>query len=233
MSFHILDCEQRTEEWRRARLGRLTSTGAACLWSGWSVKEGRKKGSESTQRRDLRLMLACERLTGESQEEEFRPTPAMQRGVELEPAAFDAYEVFVGRAVRRVGFVLRDELMVGGSPDGVIGAPGTIEGGCEMKCPKSATHLGYIRDAQQYGPLWFPEEHIPQLRHLLYVTGAAWWDFVSFDNRLPPGLQLFVRRLHRGDAQLPAYDEETRAFLAETEKEGAALLALSSLGEVA
>lgn len=221
----ILNCDQRTPEWAAARLGRLTGTGSGCIWSGWSVKEGRKKGSESTQRRDLRIALAVERLTGESQEESFNLPSYMQRGIDQEQASFDAYELHVGRAVRRVGFISRDDLMVGCSPDGIVG---DLEGGVEMKNPKTATHVGYIRDGQQFGAAWFPDDYIPQVRHNLYVTGAEWWDFVSFDSRLPEGLRLFVRRMTREQAGLEAYDAESRKFLAEVDAEGAALLALKS-----
>lgn len=216
--------EQRSPQWDLLRSPLLTSTGACCIWSGWDVKEGRKKGSESTQRRDLRLSLCCARLTGQPQEEPFTRPSYMERGIEKETEAFDAYEAFSGRLVRRIGFVSRDDLAIGCSPDGLIG---NIEGGCELKCPKTATHLGYIRDAQQYGPLWFPEDYIPQLRHHLYVTGADWWDFVSYDDRLPDGLRLFVRRMSREQALLPAYDVELRKFLGEVEREERSLRSLA------
>lgn len=224
MSVTLLDCEQRSPEWVAARLGRLTGTGAMCIWSGWTVKEGRKKGSESVARRDLRLALSCERITGESQEEEFKLPGYMQRGIDKEQDAFDAYELLTGRAIRRVGFVSHGDLMIGCSPDGLVG---DMEGGVELKCPKSATHVGYIRDALscRFG---IPEDYVPQMRHNLYVTGAAWWDFVSFDDRLPGALGLYVRRLHRMEADLPAYDAETRAFLLEVEKECAGLMELMS-----
>lgn len=225
MSITILDFEQRSPEWVAARLGRLTGTGAACIWSGWDAKEGRKKGSESIQRRDLRLAICCERLTGQSQEEDFNPSKHMTRGIEKEQDAFDAYELhLVDRAIRRVGFVAHDQLLIGCSPDGLVGDG---EGGVEMKCPKTATHVGYIRDAAhcRFG---IPEEYIPQIRHNLYVTGAAWWDFVSFDDRLPGALSLFVRRIHRAEAELSKYDEETRKFLAEVDAEIKTLQALGA-----
>lgn len=221
----IHDIDQRSDAWIRERIGRYCGSQAKLVWSGWDVKEGRKKGSESIQRRDLRLDIVCQRMTGESQEDTFTPPDYMQRGIDKEQAAFDAYELGAGRAVRRVGFVSRDDLMVGCSPDGLIG---NIEGGCEMKCPKSATHLGYIRDSKANGPLWFPEEHIPQMRHNLFVTGAQWWDFVSFDDRLPPSLRLFVKRLLREQAGMEQYEKETRAFLKEIDDEILALQALAA-----
>lgn len=214
MNVTILDCEQRSDVWIAARIGRLTGTGAGRIWSGWDVKEGRKKGSESTQRRDLRLMLSCERITGQSQEEDFKLSPDMQRGIDQEQEAFDAYELETGRAIRRVGFVAHNELPIGCSPDGLIGS---IEGGVELKNPKTATHVGYVRDGV------IPEEYIPQLRHNIYVTGAAWWDFVSRDSRLPGRLGLFIRRLYAKDADLARYHDETTKFLDETEHEYSAL----------
>lgn len=224
MNLTILDVEQRSDEWKAARLGRLTGTGALAIWSGWTVKEGRKKGSESVGRRDLRLALSCERLTGESQEDEFNLPNYMQRGVDKEGAAFDAYELHTGRAIRRVGFVSREDLLIGCSPDGLVG---NIEGGVELKCPKTATHVGYVRDALacRFG---IPDDYVPQMRHNLYVTGAEWWDFVSFDDRLPGALGLYVRRLTRADADLSSYEKETQAFLAEVDRECAGLRELMS-----
>jgi hypothetical protein len=219
MSITIHDVEQRSEQWFALRLGLLTGTGSCLIWSGWDKKEGRKKGSESVQRRDLRLSITCELMTGEPQEENRQPTADMLRGIEKEQDAFDAYEMATGRAIRKVGFVSRSDLRIGCSPDGLIG---DIEGGVELKCPKSATHLGYIRDASvnEFG---IPDDYVPQIRHNLYVTGAAWWDFVSFDDRLPAPLNLYIRRLHAAEAGLPQYDQETRAFLAEVERERAGL----------
>jgi len=46
-------------------------------------------------------------------------------------------------------------------------------------------------------------------------TGREWCDFVSFDNRLPPELQLFVKRVPRDETYIRLMEAEIVQFLAE------------------
>ena len=202
----VLDIVQRTPEWYAARAGRLTGSAAD------SVIAVRKRGTgELKERIDLRKRLVVERLTGRSVESGngFK-SDAMQRGCDLEGAAFVAYEAETGQMVQRVGFVQHDSLMVGCSPDGYVGE---WEGLIELKCPESTTHLEY----RQGGVV--PEEYRGQILHNLWVTGAAWCDFVSFDDRFPDDLQLFIVRQQRVQADIDAYALAAQLFLSEVEKE--------------
>lgn len=195
-------CAQRSPDWHALRLGRLTGSGAADMLA--TIKKG-----EAAARRDLRLRLTCERLTGASAEGDY-VSKEMQRGIDLEGAARAAYEAATGYLVRPVGFVAHDALLAGCSPDGEIkGFTGLLE----VKCPKSSTHLGYVRARQ------VPGDYLPQIMHNLWITGAAWCDFVSYDPRLGPGLDLFLVRVQAADVDLPAYELVARAFLAEVERE--------------
>lgn len=205
----VVCAEQRVPEWYVARIGKLTGTGAADMMA-------RIKSGEAAARRDLRLRLVCERLTGESQEDVF-VNAAMQRGIEKEPEAFAAYESATGHLVSRVGFLAHDTLPAGCSPDGIIG---NYTGILELKCPKSATHLKYLRSRE------VPTEYLHQIIHNLWITGADWCDFVSFDDRFPPALQLFRVRVERKQADIDAYELMARAFLSEVEKECAELSGL-------
>lgn len=216
--FEIIDAEQRSPHWFAARLGRLTGSRAKDMLA--TVQKG-----ESAKRRDLRLQLACERITGQVQEDGF-VNEAMQRGIDLEPIAFAAYEGVTGHLVQRSGFLAHAELMAGCSLDGHIG---DFEGIVELKCPKSATHLGYIRAGV------VPPDHLPQILHNLWITGAAWADFVSFDDRFPPNLQLFRVRLGRegyGESLIRDYEAKALAFLAEVETETQAVRTMNSIGSV-
>lgn len=47
-------------------------------------------------------------------------TPAMQRGIELEPTAREAYSFIYGKDIKEVGFVDLEKYHAGCSPDGVI-----------------------------------------------------------------------------------------------------------------
>src|SRR6185369_13569670 len=100
------------------------------------------------------------------------------------------------------------------------GHVGDFVGICEFKAPKSATHLKYLR-----GKI-LPIDYLPQVRHNLYVTGAKWADFMSFDPRFPAGLQTFLVRVQASDLDMGAYARSVDAFLAEVDAEVAAVDAL-------
>jgi hypothetical protein len=104
----VLRCAQRTPEWYAARLGRLTSSCASEAFA--TIKKG-----ESAARRNLRVRLVLERLTGKSQESDFQSFD-MTRGIELEPEARDAYEAETGTVIESVGCVQHDTLMAACSP---------------------------------------------------------------------------------------------------------------------
>jgi hypothetical protein len=112
MTLHYVD--QRTPEWFALRLGRLTASDAKDMLA--TIKSG-----EAAARRDLRMRLVCERLTGQAVEDTTFQNADMQRGIDLEPEARRAYEARTGQLVdTRVGFMSRDDCAAGCSPDGVI-----------------------------------------------------------------------------------------------------------------
>lgn len=207
MKFSVVDCEQRSKSWFAARAGRLTSSCADVVY----MLEGRKKGSESIVRRDKRIELALEQETKQSLDDGGYRSAAMERGEEKEGDAVLAYERETGLLCRTVGFLSVDDLMVGASPDVVIG---NFKGGAEIKCPKTATHLGYLRGK------CLPGDYVAQVAHQLMVTGADWWDFVSFDDRMPEGPgRLFIHRVWAKDVDLQAHELAVRIFLGEVERE--------------
>jgi len=202
VSFTILECEQRSPEWYAARAGRLTGSRAAAVFA--KIQTG-----EAAARRDLRMLLACERLTGVPQDDGY-VSKEMQRGIDKESEALGMYEAESGLIVRRTGFLAHDSLPVGCSLDGDIE---DFTGLVEVKVPKSATHLKWLRAAK------LPFDHLHQCLHNLWVTGAQWCDFVSYDDRFPAHLQYFCVRLHRDDREIEAYEKGVLDFLAEVAKE--------------
>lgn len=213
MTFTVHTDEQRSPAWFACRAGRLTGSRAKDVLA--TIKTG-----EAAARRDYRTQLVTERLTGQPQEDGYT-NAIMQRGIELEPAAFAAYEAHTGHLARRTGFLASDTLMVGCSLDGdVDGFTGIVE----LKCPKSATHLSYLKLNGQP-----PAEHLPQLLHNLWVSNAAWCDFVSYDDRFPEALRLVVVRVLRDDAAIDAYAKKALAFLEEVDAEYQAMLTLGNL----
>lgn len=209
-NFVIVDAEQRTPAWFQARAGRLTGSRAGDMLA--TIKSGKA----AARRDDLRTQLVVERLTGQPQEDAYI-NAAMQWGLDHEAEAFAAYEAQSGNLVRRTGFLTHTELMVGCSLDGDVE---DFAGIVEIKCPKSATHYGYLKAGA------VPSNHLPQILHNLWVTGAAWCDFVSYDPRFPAHRRLFVVRVPRVEIDVLAYAKTAETFLAEVDAECAAMSAL-------
>ncbi len=196
----VIKCEQRSSEWLNARLGMLT---ASSLGDAFATT----KSGYSTSRRNLKLRIVLERLTGKSQESGYT-NAAMERGILLEPEARAAYEVESGLLVDEVGFIVHDELLTGASPDGLIGE----DGGIEFKCPGAAAHLDYLKGE-------IPNDYRLQIAHCLWLTGRAWWDFASFSTDFPDPLQLKVTRIWAKDVNMQAHELAVRLFLGEVESE--------------
>lgn len=209
MSFKVIDAPQRSEAWFAARLGRLTGSAAKDMLA--TIKTG-----EAAARRDLRYKLVAERLSGQSQEDTY-VNAAMQHGIDFEAEAIAAYESMTGSLVEPIGFVEAENIPVGSSPDGFVGTDGIVS----IKCPKTATHIRYLRDKSE------PSEHVAQNTHELWLTGRSWVDFVSYDPRLPEGLRLFVVRCTRTNAQIEDYGGKAVAFLDEVAAEVEAVRGLA------
>ncbi len=190
--------EQGSVDWLFERVGCVTASRFK------DVVSKQKSGKPTAEREKYLWELVIERLTG--QPADHFTSAAMEYGAEQEQYARMAYEAHTGLLVEEVGFVRHPEIpLLGGSPDGVIGD----DGGWEAKCPyNSANHLKTIRDGM-------PEEHMAQVQGSMWLNGRQWWDFVSFDPRMPAGLQLYVQRVPRDDAYIAALEKEVRAFLAE------------------
>lgn len=194
---------QGTPEWKQDRAGRATGSRARDILA--QIKSG-----EAAARRDYRIQLVTERLTG-APADDFFVTKEMQWGTEQEPFARMAYEMETGRIVTESGFAYLPDVMAGCSVDGFVEVDGRL-GVWESKCPKSATHIGYL-EAER-----LPPEHKPQIMHNLWVTGAEFADFVSFDPRLPEHLQLFIYRYERDEAEISAYEREVLKFIREVDE---------------
>jgi hypothetical protein len=216
-TFTVINAEQRSPEWFAARCGLLTGSCVADVFA--KIKTG-----EAAARRDLRMRLVVERLTGQPQEDGY-VSKDMQRGTDLEPDAFAAYEAETGIVASRVGFLKHTTLAVGCSPDGVID---DFRGVLEVKCPRSANHLKYLRMVPQ---LYADYQY--QVMHALFVTGAEYVDLASFDPRFPPDLRLAQVRIPRATVDLQAYELAIRLFLDEVDAELAAVLKLRQLEGVA
>lgn len=193
----MIEVEQRTDEWFAARIGKVTASRVA------DVIAKTKTGYSAT-RDNYMAQLVCERLTG--QKGESFTNAAMQHGTETEPLARLSYEVAQNVLVDEVGFVPHPSIeMAGASPDGLVGDDGLLE----IKCPNTATHIETLLSQT------VPGKYNTQMQFQMACTGRKWCDFVSFDNRLPAELQLFVKRVPRDDEFIKQIEAEIVQFLAE------------------
>lgn len=201
---------QQTPEWFAVRAGKVTASRFCDVLA--KIKVG-----ESRERAKYRWELVAERLTGEKAE--GYSNRAMERGTELEPFARMAYEAHTKNMVEEAGFIVHPSLpYVGCSPDGLIGD----DGGLEIKCPASAViHIQTIQGGM-------PSEHRAQVQGAMWVTGRAWWDFVSYDPRMPEKLRLYVERVKRNEEYIKALAEEVAAFQAEVERQFQSLMELAA-----
>lgn len=198
MNAIVHEVEQRSEAWRALRAGRLCASKAGDMMA--AIKSGEAAG-----RRNLRADLVLERITGTPLDD--YQSEAMRVGIEREAAALAMYEAVHGVIVERVGFLTHPTLMVGGSPDGLVGDDGIVE----AKCPLPATHLEYYLSGV------VPVGYLQQVRHLLWLSGRAWCDWFSFHPAFPDDMQIKCVRITRDICDLPAYEQAVVAFLDEVD----------------
>jgi len=161
--------------------------------------------------------IACERLGVRYLEEQFDLSGlrAIEWGNENESLAIAAYEAdrFVEVHSKQV-FLRVPGMMVGGTPDGLVGDDGMIE----VKCPNSDNHLLNIIQSAQV------DDYSPQIQSYIWIAEEAlgtrreWCDFISFDPRFPEGLQMHVRRILRNEpviAQIKSRAAEMEKIITE------------------
>jgi hypothetical protein len=190
---------QGDEEWIAARLGKVTASRVSDVGA-----KARSGGGWGESRANYMADLITERLTGKQAERYV--SAAMQWGTETEAVARAAYQFEAGVLVETVGFVDHPRIpMSGASPDGYVGADGLIE----SKCPDPKTHINTLLGAPVDG------RYVKQIQWQLGTTGRAWCDFVSFDPRMPDGMQIHITRIQRNDALIADLEAQVREFLSE------------------
>jgi putative phage-type endonuclease len=189
--------EQRSEAWFQQRLGRATASRISDIVA-------KTKSGYSASRANYMAQLVVERMT--NKQAESYSNAAMEWGTEQEPLARAAYEAEVDVLVEEVGMIDHPTVeMSGASPDGLVGDDGLVE----IKCPTTATHIDTLMGEQA------PKKYYDQMQWQMACTGRKWCDFVSFDPRMPEGLQLFVKRVERDDEYIAMLESEVATFLQE------------------
>jgi putative phage-type endonuclease len=183
---------QRSEDWHADRCGKVTAS---------RVKDLNAKPKKGKALNALGLTILAERVTGV--QEEIKPTADMQWGIDQEPYAIAAYENETGNFVLGNGVIDHPFIeMFAASPDGLVGEDGQIE----VKCPNTTTHLNTLLTGV------VPDEHLPQITCQLACTRRQWCDFVSYDPRLEPELQIIIIRIFAKDLDITGLESDVRKF---------------------
>lgn len=197
--------EQGSDAWRAARVGSLGAS---------QVHEAiaRTKTGWGATRANVMAAIILERITGKAADNYV--SPAMEWGSRVEPDARAAYEFQNNCDVQLVGLI-RHPAIAGShaSPDGLVGHDGLIE----VKCPNSATHLDTLLGQS------VPGKYNVQMQWQMAVTGRQWCDWISYDPRFAPHLQLYVHRVNRDDKLIGELETMVSDFLQEVETKIAAL----------
>ncbi len=163
-SFVIHNFEQRSPEWYKIREGRITGTSiASCL--GKSTLATTVKSIDS-----LALKLATESLIGVIEDDYV--SFDMQRGIDQEPMAFEAFKSLKATEfidVKNVGFVSQG-FNIGFSPDGIL----SNDEGLEIKCPNPANYFKVV--AKDF----IDDKHYAQMQFGMFITGFKKWHYVNY-----------------------------------------------------
>lgn len=166
---------QGSEQWHAARTGKLTASNASKI-----VTAGGKLSTQRTAYMD-ELISDCF-CPGQNA---WHGNANTDRGTAMEPLARAAFEDLKIMTVEEVGFVTREDGVIGCSPDGLIkNERGLWAAGIEIKCPLPKTHLRYLLDGG------LPDSYKPQVHFSMMVTGLP-WHFFSYCPGMKP-LHLFI-----------------------------------------
>lgn len=173
----IIDCEQGSEEWLKARLGVPSASNfSKIVTSTGKLSDSLRKYAEEL----ASDMLIIEPEQGYKSEE-------MKRGNELEPEAREAYQEYSFCEVKEAGFMIKEGC--GYSSDGLVGKDLLIE----IKCPIKVTHTKYLHDKK------LPTKYFQQCQGGLMVSGRKYLDFVSYHPNFRGDKKLFVVRVERDE----------------------------------
>jgi hypothetical protein len=161
----ITDIIQGDEKWDRLRAVTPTASEFSKIITG--------TGKASTQSEGYMRRLSVNRKYPQPT---FKGNQWTDRGHELEPKARERLAKETGYDIRQVGFVRRRDCGAGGSPDGLIYAPGGDQpvAGVEIKCFNVDKHLGILNSGE------LPTENRPQVHGHLWLSGLPAWLFVLY-----------------------------------------------------
>jgi hypothetical protein len=148
------------------------------------------------------MRIALERLGVEIPEVEAW---AMQHGNAMEPYAIQAYKMHTGfEVIDNLQPIQHPSILyIAGTPDGLVGDDGILE----VKCPYNpVNHLMNLKSGEQI------TQYKWQIQGYLWITDRQWCDFVSYDDRFPDELQLYIQRIERAQIMIDELQERSAKF---------------------
>jgi len=159
-SYTIIDCDQGTDEWLAARIGKITASNMNIFFGDGITKD------------KLVSSKVAEILTGKIDNRIRFSSKDTDAGNDLEDDARIAYEEFTGNKVDQIGLASLDEF-VSCSPDGLIGE----NVGLEIKCPNDANFINAVIGGKAYIiPLY-----LMQMQMQMWVLELDWVDYVLYN----------------------------------------------------
>lgn len=178
--------QQRTYEWHKRRLGKLTASEFGRL----HTQNGRVSYAKKI-REELALLKDIEAGVQVALGAGFT-SKQTDWGMKHEPLARAEYELRHDYDLSVPGFVLHPKHdFVGCTPDGIVLF---MFGGVEFKCPwDSAIHLHTVASKM------IPPQYAAQMQGQMWICGLDWVDFVTFDPRMDLARRYFEIRTHRDE----------------------------------
>lgn len=186
---------QRTDEWWKKRLGKITASRIGDIMPG-------ARGAYKDSREALAYSLAAEWLTSTPQNTFV--THSMQWGIDQEPNAKLAYTAKTDLEIREADFYQHPTIALsGGSPDGLIQENGLVE----IKCPETHTHLKSLCE------YYIKPQYIYQMQWCMECAGKTYCDFVSFDPRVKAPYNIWIYEVERDNEMIAKIKEEVLLFI--------------------
>lgn len=173
---------QQSEEWFRIRKGRPTASNASKIFTAG--------GKDSKQWEEYAIELIAEGIYP-TEPESWAGNKDTDRGNEFEDMAIQAFESDTGLQTVKVGFITRDDGIIGLSPDAMIVKPGVdieldtiidpVDGaiinghdlfiaGLETKVPRAKGQIKNLISGED-----IPDAYIPQVNFSMAATGLPWY----------------------------------------------------------
>ena len=182
--------EQYSEEWWAARLGIPTASMMGNIIT--------PTGKASTSAETYMNQLLADWFAGHPVDQ-WKGNKFTEIGHEREADTRALYAFLTDNEVTETGFHTKGDMLVGCSPDGLVGDSGMVE----FKNPKGSTVIGYLLSNKM------PGQYIPQVQSSLWILEREWCDFMYSH----PDITHKVIRVHRDEKYIETLAGLTAGFI--------------------